>query len=114
MKLFVYGTLKRNHRLNSWLTTATYLKDSIIPGLTLYDLGSYPFAFPSGDKQITGEIWEVGEDTLDLLDMLEFGAGFKREERSTEEGDKVQVYLWEASEPYKGAKEIEDGTWRKS
>lgn len=58
-----------------------------------------------------GEIFEVDQDTLDFLDVVE-GAWYSRKNHFTTAGDEVQVYVWAGKIP-PDAKEIPDGFWRK-
>lgn len=69
--VFVYGTLKRgygNHRIlkNSFFH-GVYQTE---PNFSLYD-GVFPYAFDKGGEEIRGELYDVDDETLHRLDMLE-------------------------------------------
>lgn len=70
--VFVYGTLRQGghyHGLlsGSRLIESTYTK----PEYDLVDLGEYPGMLPGGRSSVAGEIYEVDDDTLQELDVLE-------------------------------------------
>lgn len=73
MRLFVYGTLKRGHRLHGCLTGQRYLGQALtLPEFKLLNCGWYPALVESGDgRAIRGELWEVDAATLKRLDEVE-------------------------------------------
>lgn len=73
MKVFVYGSLKRGYALHHLLETATFTGCSTtVPRYRIYDLGSYPGLIDAPDGlAIHGEVYEVTEDTLRILDDAE-------------------------------------------
>ena len=99
MKLFVYGTLKMGHGNNRLLEHAEYLGDSTIPGYRLcyaHGPGSFPFAIPSENEKIKGEIWDIkdDEDTLRRIDNLEGHPNwYERTEEKTTNGHDVNLYV---------------------
>jgi len=72
MKVFVYGTLRDGEVNAQLLKNATCLdKDCWTHGL-LYDSGyGYPALIPSANHRTAGELYEVTEKELNLLDELE-------------------------------------------
>ena len=73
MLVFVYGTLKTGHRLHGHLAGGTFLGDAITePGYRLFKLGWYPglVEWQSG-VAVRGEVWEVSDQTLAVLDDVE-------------------------------------------
>ena len=68
--VFVYGTLCRGMRLYKHMANSHFIDEGVIEG-TLYDLGCYPALSLRGDSLVGGEIWEVDEDTLRVLDLVE-------------------------------------------
>jgi gamma-glutamylaminecyclotransferase len=70
--VFVYGSLLSglgNHRL---LASARFFGRGITqPVFTMGDLGSYPGVAAGGRTAIVGEVYEVDDETLAGLDMLE-------------------------------------------
>lgn len=73
IRLFVYGTLKRGHRLHSHLDGQSYLGEGrTLPEFRLLNCGWYP-ALVESDKgrSIRGEVWQVDDKTLQRLDEVE-------------------------------------------
>jgi gamma-glutamylcyclotransferase (GGCT)/AIG2-like uncharacterized protein YtfP len=73
MRLFTYGTLKRGHRLHGHLAGQSYLGEAqSLPEFRLHNCGWYPALVESSDgRSIRGELWDVDEATLMLLDEVE-------------------------------------------
>lgn len=72
-RLFIYGTLKRgcwnHHYLHGQRFIATAATE---PKFRLFNLGSYPgMVRDQAGISIEGEIWEVDDDCLAQLDVLE-------------------------------------------
>lgn len=125
MKVFVYGTLKlgyHNHGLLGGLKN--YIGEGILHDYGVFDL---PYGFPGVDKHIggyvVGEVYEVDEETLKVLDRLEGYSGvdniynmYNRREGiiTLSDGWKVEAYFYEwngtkpPTEPY-----IDNGRWVK-
>lgn len=72
-RLFVYGTLKRGHRLHSHLAGQTCLGEGqTTVGFRLLKCGWYPALVESEPGlAIRGEVWEVDDETLQRLDVVE-------------------------------------------
>jgi gamma-glutamylaminecyclotransferase len=70
--LFVYGTLMRgeaNHRLlrgSQFIGTAKTVR-----GFSLFDHGYFPAMVRMGDSIVSGEVFEITDETLRALDRLE-------------------------------------------
>ncbi len=72
-RTFVYGTLKRGGTLHHHLQTQTFvgLARTARPG-RLYKLGWYPgLVEDSSGQAIEGEVWDVDDATLTILDDVE-------------------------------------------
>ncbi|MFT4705299.1 MAG: gamma-glutamylaminecyclotransferase [Bradymonadia bacterium] len=70
--IFVYGTLMRGLRNHHLLAHARFVRDDKTAELfTLLDFGRYPAVVPSKRDPISGELYEVDDDTLATLDALE-------------------------------------------
>ena len=119
--LFVYGTLKRGYPLGAWLEGSKFLRLGQIAGMKMYDLGPFPCVVPQelGEtssrnfgQRILGEIFEVSQETLDLLDEVE-SEMFDRVYYLTTLGMRVNVYIWHDDKLPAGATVIEGGVWRK-
>lgn len=71
--LFVYGTLKSNHKANYLLNSSQFVGlAKTYPEYSLYSLGSYPALIedPEG-MSITGEIYEISDNVKEDLDVYE-------------------------------------------
>ena len=75
LPLFVYGTLQRGERLNTWLVQGGARFDreaATLPKWRLFDLwGSFPAMVPGGSASVAGELWWVDDATLARLDQIE-------------------------------------------
>jgi len=80
-KLFVYGTLKRGHRLHGFLNGQKYLGEyHTAPNFDILDYGEGIFPVVVLKKKgfkIKGELYEVDPTAWSLTDRLEIGAGYK-------------------------------------
>ena len=81
--LFVYGTLKRGHRLNSVLGGGSTLQYPAITVLNDYDLHGYSSAFPimtltneNAGYKVLGELYTVSPSVMDRVNSIEGGAGY--------------------------------------
>lgn len=81
MKVFTYGTLMSNHpRHETYMASATLLGQGILENYALYDLGRYPGIIKEKDCKVLGEVYEVSEDMLRMLDDYEEeGSLYRRE-----------------------------------
>lgn len=71
--LFVYGTLQSGLSRSSYLADQKFIRKALTtPGYQLFDLGSYPGMIESSDGDcIPGELYEVDELCLEMLDNVE-------------------------------------------
>lgn len=113
-RLFVYGTLKRGQPLHELLEGASFLGEGWVEGFALYDLGAWPAAYPEKTGRIWGEVYEVPEGLLPLLDQVE--DEYRRETIIVElpEGRRVlaQMYVYRGS--LSGKRRLLSGRWEKS
>ena len=75
-RLFIYGTLKRGHCRHATLASQSFLGEvATAPEYRLWDLGEYPgliaAAKQEAGRSIRGELWEVSDDVLAILDEIE-------------------------------------------
>ena len=81
--VFVYGTLKRGHGRNNFMRPqgSQFLGETkTLPLYTMHNLGSFPAIVAQGTTAISGEVYEVDEKTLDILDQIEGNPNFYRRE----------------------------------
>jgi len=120
-KVFVYGSLLRglgNHRL---LSDSTFLGEAATkPYFLMVDLGYFPGLIEDIDGvSIKGEVYEVSDEILHRLDMLE---GFRehdpknglynRKEIVTQFGTAL-VYIYNHhNRVYTSDRLVKDGDWR--
>ena len=70
LNLFVYGTLRSGQFRNDVLGNSKLVGTGITNGV-LYDLGPFPGAKFSGKKSLTGDVYEINQETLSTLDFIE-------------------------------------------
>jgi gamma-glutamylcyclotransferase (GGCT)/AIG2-like uncharacterized protein YtfP len=70
MKVFVYGTLLTGFGNNRLLNSSKLLGPEVIEGFDMYSLGGFPAISP-GKGRVEGEVWEIEDKTLNVLDALE-------------------------------------------
>lgn len=128
--LFVYGTL-RNGRINNFLPQiAPFLKTKskgFVKG-KLFNAGEFPAAKPTSlsSKKVYGDLVEINpgkiSDVLQILDEYEEvdianpkNSLFKRDIVNvvTNNGDKVQAWIYWYNKDVDGLNEIRDGIYRK-
>jgi gamma-glutamylcyclotransferase (GGCT)/AIG2-like uncharacterized protein YtfP len=77
-KVFVYGTLKSGGEIRGLNGFADPNKAQIVgmatttyPDYDMLDLGSFPGVVMNGTHKIKGEVWEVDDETMEMLDAIE-------------------------------------------
>jgi gamma-glutamylaminecyclotransferase len=100
-RLFVYGTLMRGFCRHGFLKGQTFVQTAMTrPKYRLINLGDYPGLVETADqgRQIHGEVWEVSEDALAILDEVEgTDAGLYERRHVNLEGwdsDSVEAYFY--------------------
>lgn len=79
MKLFTYGTLMQGGSNNHLLDGADFMGPATTePGFTMLHLGGFPGIVPEGNTTINGELYEIDERILRILDVLEGHPDFYR------------------------------------
>jgi len=120
--LFVYGTLRKEFGLQlskDIKEDIVYMGSAAING-ELYDIGEYPAALPTKDKnaKIAGEIYQVSHPrkVFKLLDEyegydkkhLESSEYFRRRELlEMESGEKIEAWVYWYNFPVKNKRRIE-------
>lgn len=70
--LFVYGTLKKGFRNQSYLQDAVFMGKFTTDGrYTMYDFDGYPAVTEQGIDAICGEVYRINSDHLAAIDTLE-------------------------------------------
>jgi len=97
MLLFTYGTLKRGGYFNYHLNSSKYIGEYVTPPkYTLIDLGQYPAVLLKGKTGIYGEVWEINEETLASLDIVEgYPDLYDRKIINTEYGEAILYFMKE-------------------
>lgn len=72
-KIFVYGTLKTGFCRNHCITQGKFVSEAITATkYKLFSCGTYPALIESPDGiAIKGEIWEINDEILENLDLIE-------------------------------------------
>jgi gamma-glutamylcyclotransferase (GGCT)/AIG2-like uncharacterized protein YtfP len=97
-KLFVYGTLKQGFSNNRYLETAKFHGPNVTEDstFTMVSLGFCPAVSSNGYHAISGELFEVDDETLNRIDMLEGnGRFYNREEVLLRNGEVAWMYMME-------------------
>ncbi|MES1923697.1 gamma-glutamylcyclotransferase family protein [Salinisphaera sp. T31B1] len=94
-RVFVYGTLRPGERNHHYLATAMHRGAYITPpAYTLLDTGPYPAALDTGDTALTGDVFDVDDETFAALDVLEdYPIHYTRRYIATDHGS-AWIYLW--------------------
>ena len=98
MKLFVYGTLKKNHYNHKrfHLDTQEMIEDDDkVNNLSLVMTNEfYPTAIVDKGGHIVGEVWEISDEVmLKRLRAMEAGAGYKEMLTTTNKGHEVLLFV---------------------
>ena len=101
-RVFVYGTLKRGGCNHHWISAQRFVGEAETEAVyRMYDAGGFP-ALVADEKRgvsIQGELWDVDENGLAKLDVLE-GVAVGEYERvpcrlsPAISETPVQIYLW--------------------
>ena len=115
--VFVYGSLRRGNAgaMSARFPEASYVAEGKVRG-RLYDLGAYPGLLLDGSaSMVTGEVYEVDDDTLRRLDEFELTSDYIRKQVEVEHGSErtdCWIYVPERdAEVLKGLDLIESGDW---
>lgn len=110
--VFVYGSLKRGGAIDITdfgdsveFVSETATKKS---SFNMVDLGSYP-GVVQGNSKIMGELWNVTDDVLDTLDMIEgVPSLYRREVVETDDGYAFMYIFNRPVDQSKTSKKITD------
>ena len=100
MLVFVYGTLKRGYGNNILLRNSDFLGEDTIEDHTLVLEQAFPYMVESKGDKVRGEVYEVDERTVRLLDSLEgYPHHYQKKEISTVKGRLVFTYYLDKKGP---------------
>ncbi len=68
--LFVYGSLKKGKKLHYLISELNFIGRGILRGFDMYLVSWYP-AVVKGSGKVFGEIYEINEEVLKILDKVE-------------------------------------------
>jgi thiosulfate/3-mercaptopyruvate sulfurtransferase len=108
--VFVYGSLRRGGEFHGHLADARFVAEWTTPAAwEMWDLDGYPAITPGGDVAVTGELYEVTDERLALLDELEeVPSLYQRTEVETPHGT---AFLYVVGEPPEQRTPIPSGDW---
>jgi gamma-glutamylaminecyclotransferase len=96
--VFVYGTLMRNCYNHGYVKDQKYLGEAVLPGYALYDVGSYLGIVPDEKERVLGELYEINQQCLEQLDILEDNGWLysRRPVQLWQDGNRIEaeVYVW--------------------
>lgn len=114
-RVFVYGTLKTGHGNHGALKNAEFLGRFKLPGnYVMLDIGYYPgvVEFPQGPKgQVVGEVYQVDEETLGTLDLIEGHPRYYERKKIDTPWKKAWCYFLPQGHLDRGLSSIPDGMW---
>ena len=111
--VFVYGTLLSGEGNHDVLGGARCVGHGrTLPVFELRDLGDYPGLLEGGSQAVLGEVYEVDEETLRVLDDFEDHPRlYRRVTITLADGKDVEAYVL-SEEQAAGSAAIESGSWR--
>lgn len=80
--VFAYGTLRRGGAgaMSTRFPSSKFIAEATVRG-SLYDLGAYPgLLLNEADSLVTGEVYEVDDETLNKLDEFEATSHYLRQQ----------------------------------
>jgi len=126
MKVFVYGSLKKNFGNHVLLQYSEFIGEGITcdPQFTMVNLGSFPGVVQNGNGYIRGEVYQINQPTLTRLDILEGEGNFYSRRKINVNIDNeihecfiyVLIRNYSFVESIKNEKSYKDGTvfsWKK-
>lgn len=113
LRVFVYGTLLRGEPNHELLGDSAFLGEARTdPAFSLVSMGSFPAMIRGGSTSVVGELYEVNNEVLRILDGLEgHPQWYRRTALVLTNGMSAHAYLMEPSE-VEGRPVIASGDWR--
>ena len=93
--------------------SAKFIAEASVPG-NLYDLGDYPgLQLGTSDSTVSGEVYEIDDETLKLLDEFEVSSNYRRAQCEVTIGaEKRKCWTYEPDPSfYSLQKLITSGDW---
>lgn len=117
MKLFVYGTLMRNHGnyLRFLENRSVFIgPGETAPSYTMLGLGGFPGVIKGGSTAIKGEVFEITDGVRKDLDGLEGHPSFyKRTPITLADGTDVETYLLQPRGNMDDYPIVKSGDWNR-
>jgi gamma-glutamylcyclotransferase (GGCT)/AIG2-like uncharacterized protein YtfP len=112
-RVFVYGTLMRGGTYHHLLAGARFIQQACTaPRYVLVDLGDYPALLDGGETRVAGEIYEVPEEMIAMLDALEGHPDYyRRTPIALDDGSEALGYVFVDGGALASAPTIEGGRW---
>lgn len=112
-RVFVYGTLLRGEPNHDLLGQSPFLGEARTePVYSLVNMGPFPAMVREGSTSVVGEVYEVTNEVLEILDALEgHPQWYYRTTLELTNGIVAEAYLLERSEA-EGRPVIASGDWR--
>jgi gamma-glutamylcyclotransferase (GGCT)/AIG2-like uncharacterized protein YtfP len=113
--VFVYGTLRRGgiRALPRIFPDSEFVGAANVNG-RLYDFGEYPgLILDESNSMVTGEVYEIDEETLKRLDEIEVSSNYLRKQTEITVNDReVTCWIYEPDpEFYSLSNVITSGDW---
>ena len=103
--MFVYGTLKIGERNNKLIIDERFIAATDVRDMVLINKPDYPYAIDRKGRKIHGELYQISEECLEQLDVLEgYPEYYDRKIVNTDDGRAWIYYLNDAKE----AKQLEN------
>ena len=117
MKVAVYGSLRKGLGNSALLNGAKYLGDDVTaPEYTMVSLGFFPGIIKGGETSVVVEVYEINEEKLRSLDMLE---GYHGEDTHNFYNREVitlpkfgEAYIYTLPSDYGDHTVVENGDWK--
>ena len=120
--IFAYGSLRYGFELHGLLKNSRFVGLAFTEGYKMYDLGSYP-GVVRGEGVIYGEVYEIDNEIIALLDKVEDYRGrpddlYVREKTKVYFDDRRRyslsdVYIYVYNQDISGRDQIEEGDYSK-
>ena len=108
-KVFVYGTLMNGEGNHHFLENSTCLGKAAIEGYDMYNVGGFYPAIIPGNSRIIGELYEVPENDMPSIDMLEGEGSLYIRKCEITTGNEL-AYIYEYAQDTEGLEKID--SWK--